>query len=128
VVRAADRVEPFYGCRVGDGRSSAAQILDGRIEKADDFGVSGLALIGLTKDPYYGATKAVAVEGGRVVLKGMAACVSGDRVIWVLAGDRLKHFGGVLDSAGHGAGDVGEQIEREHAGPACQTHRRANAD
>ena len=89
-----------------------------------------VALVGEAQHADARALQAVADEGRRVVLRQM--CGRGcarrpDRR------DRCRRRPGRRrrrrsTRARHRPGDVGEQVERHHARPARQSHRRSNAD
>ena len=65
---------------------------------------------------------------GGVVLRQMRRRRCGHRIGGIAADDHLKHGDGVFNGPRHRPGDVGEQVERHHARPARQSHRRSNAD
>ncbi len=51
----------------------------------------------------------------------------GHRIVGVRTGNHLQHGDGIFERARHRAGDVREQVERDHARTAGEAHRRADA-
>ena len=87
-----------------------------------------VALVGEAQHADARALQAVAHERRRVVLRQVRRRGGGHRIGGIAADDDLEDRDGVFDGARHRPGDVREQVERHHARPARQSHRRSNAD
>ena len=125
---AANVADALDHARVDDRRARSPQILNRAHEDLHDLRIGAVALVGEAQHADARAFQSIAHQRRGIVLRQMRRRRCRDGIGGIAADDRLKHRDGVLDGARHRPGDVGEQVQRHHARPARQPHRRPDAD
>ena len=111
--------------RVHDDRAGALQVLHGREEHGIDLGIDACPARRPARRMPMRAPRRPSRTSDRGVVRDRPPMARGGcRIVRILADDDLEDRDGVRDRARHRPGDVGEQAERDHAGPARQPHRR----